>query len=88
MLTGRKATSPVIMVSIISLPRVLGFYDLGLSFIFDIPYIPDYKATGYVRRPPIFEEKNLVLSYYRYTVLDDLLSHGKVHCSTALNLLL
>lgn len=28
--------------------------------------MPDYKATGYIRRPPILEEKVLVLSYYHY----------------------
>ena len=30
----------------------------------DLPYMPDYKATGYIRRPPIFEDKLLSLSYY------------------------
>ena len=32
-----------------------------------LPYIPDYKATGYIRQPPIFEGKKFgfeLLSLY------------------------
>ena len=35
--------------------------------VIKLPYIPDYKATGYIRQPPIFEGKKFgfeLLSLY------------------------